>query len=547
MRKCFSSSNLHSLLCAGDQRKQGDLNACSAADTRVNGGLGPAHESNSPFTYSAPSKGLDRSLQEAKSSHRSSMGRQDSAHEGPCSPLPWNLHSARKQEKTCRDSASSFDRTSAQLGDKMGSTEGCVSDGNLSQHSEGSQCDMDVFTSMRRFKPHARPHRAASLPECLRYPPGQRAAQHQQSSLQREDSAAAPPRRSFSSEDSSEMDVDCCGDSGAIIVKAPARSRQPACRSTAYPMSSRAYSLNCVPLPRLSSSDEDDEGAEAGSMNMRELSRWHSSSCISEGQAAVELFFRLNHARQTVDYVRRQAARYAQLDRAEMGIWEALELLGNLREYETALMEEEGTDADMPLTEHAMMTAEACRAAFPDLDWLHLVGLIHSLGKLLAHKRIGGEPQWAVCGESFPVGCRFHPSIACSAFFSVNPDRRRRIYNTPTGIYREGCGLAAVHMSWSASEYLYMVLLLNKTRLPAEALFLIRHQRFHALNRAGTPYDELLSASDRLMVPWLARFKELSAYKRKPNPPAGRLTGDAFREYYSGLIAKYIPQGTLRW
>ncbi len=71
--------------------------------------------------------------------------------------------------------------------------------------------------------------------------------------------------------------------------------------------------------------------------------------------------------------------------------------------------------------------------------------------------RIKGEPQWAVCGESFPVGCRFHPSIVCSAFFSVNPDRRRRIYNTPTGIYREGCGLAAVHMSWSASEYLYMV------------------------------------------------------------------------------------------
>lgn len=55
------------------------------------------------------------------------------------------------------------------------------------------------------------------------------------------------------------------------------------------------------------------------------------------------------------------------------------------------------------------------------------------------------------------MGCCFHPSIVCSAFFSVNPDRRRRIYNTPTGIYREGCGLAAVHMSWSASEYLYMV------------------------------------------------------------------------------------------
>lgn len=110
-----------------------------------------------------------------------------------------------------------WDRSPAQLGDKTGSTEGCVSEGDLSQHSEGSQCDMDVFTSMRRFQPHARPHRAASLPECLRYPPGQRAAQLQQQQLRREDSAAAPPRRSFSSEDSSDMDVDCCGDSGAPL------------------------------------------------------------------------------------------------------------------------------------------------------------------------------------------------------------------------------------------------------------------------------------------------------------------------------------------
>ena len=32
-------------------------------------------------------------------------------------------------------------------------------------------------------------------------------------------------------------------------------------------------------------------------------------------------------------------------------------------------------------------------------------------------------------------------------------------------------------MSWSAPEYLYMVLLLNQTNLPAEALFLVRYQK----------------------------------------------------------------------
>lgn len=40
-----------------------------------------------------------------------------------------------------------------------------------------------------------------------------------------------------------------------------------------------------------------------------------------------------------------------------------------------------------------------------------------------------------------------------------------------------GCGLAAVYMSWSAAEYLYMLLLLNRTRLPPQALFIIRYHK----------------------------------------------------------------------
>lgn len=79
----------------------------------------------------------------------------------------------------------------------------------------------------------------------------------------------------------------------------------------------------------------------------------------------------------------------------------------------------------------------------------------------------GPQPDWAVFSESFPVGCLFHPNITCSQFFSVNPDRRRRLYNTATGMYASFCGLSAVHMSWTAYEYLYQVLSLNKTLLPA--------------------------------------------------------------------------------
>lgn len=79
-----------------------------------------------------------------------------------------------------------------------------------------------------------------------------------------------------------------------------------------------------------------------------------------------------------------------------------------------------------------------------------------------------------MCGETYPLGCRFAPSIASSQFFSVNPDRRRRLYNTPAGMYEPHCGLSHVHTSWSAAEYLHQALRLNQCRLPEEALFVIR-------------------------------------------------------------------------
>lgn len=56
-----------------------------------------------------------------------------------------------------------------------------------------------------------------------------------------------------------------------------------------------------------------------------------------------------------------------------------------------------------------------------------------------------------MCGESFPVGCQHSQGITASEFFCVNPDRRRRMYNTPTGMYARGCGLRNVLMSWGGA------------------------------------------------------------------------------------------------
>eukprot|EP00959_Pyramimonas_sp_CCMP1952_P056855 1187279-Pyramimonas_sp.AAC.1 len=180
--------------------------------------------------------------------------------------------------------------------------------------------------------------------------------------------------------------------------------------------------------------------------------------------------------------------KHCALKRAKMSILEALRRLGELEDHEHFLTESMFVPTGQvkySVLEHAMLTAEHIRLAYPEEKWFHVTGLVHSLGKLLSHKVLGEEPQWAVCGETFPVGCRFEDSIAHSEFFIANPDRRKRRFNTRHGVYSQNCGLAAVNMSWSAYEYLYHVLRLNKVPLPEEAYFTIRYQTFESLGKGG--------------------------------------------------------------
>ncbi len=95
----------------------------------------------------------------------------------------------------------------------------------------------------------------------------------------------------------------------------------------------------------------------------RRRSNSRSNYHLTSGQAAVELFLRLNHARQTLDFVKRQASVFGTLDRAKMDVWQALDMLNELREYEAALMSASGSEVDpeMPLRAHALQTAELCR------------------------------------------------------------------------------------------------------------------------------------------------------------------------------------------
>jgi len=273
-----------------------------------------------------------------------------------------------------------------------------------------------------------------------------------------------------------------------------------------------------------------------------------SSKLGKSNKAQEELFFRLSRARQTMDFVKRQYQRFGTLDRSELTIFEALAKLDTVHEFEANMLRDDASDIPLTQLEHAFQTAEILREAHPKDDWLHLVGLIHGLGKLLRHADFGMEPEWSVFGEAFPVGCRFSEMIKHSQLFYANPDRRNRQHNSLEGIYTPGCGLHEVNLSWSAAEYLYLVLYLNGTDFPGEALYCIRYQRFDSM--VAGAYKPLMSPEDWLWLPWLKKLRAAAAYK-VVEPVLSRVRNEScmreMQTYYQGLIEKYIGSCRLYW
>ena len=116
----------------------------------------------------------------------------------------------------------------------------------------------------------------------------------------------------------------------------------------------------------------------------------------AEARPAVKEFYRLHHKHQTVEFVRAKRAEFLKRDKRKMGLWDGLEFLNTL-------IDDSDPDTSLPQIEHLLQTAEAIRRdGHP--RWFILTGLIHDFGKVLC---LFGEPQWAVVGDTFPVGCAY--------------------------------------------------------------------------------------------------------------------------------------------
>jgi inositol oxygenase len=241
----------------------------------------------------------------------------------------------------------------------------------------------------------------------------------------------------------------------------------------------------------------------------------------------VREFYRLNHQHQTVEFVRAKRGEYLTLSKRRMGVWEALEFLNTL-------VDDSDPDTDLAQIEHLVQTAEAIRAGGHP-RWFILTGLIHDLGKILC---LFGEPQWAVVGDTFPVGCAWSEKVVFPEYFAENPDAAVAEYQTPLGIYERGCGLDGVLMSWGHDEYLYHVV---RDYLPDESLYMIRYHSFYAAHREGA-YDHLMNDRDREMFHWVRAFNPYDLYTKSHQRP----NLAALRPYYEELIAEFLPP-VLAW
>ena len=241
------------------------------------------------------------------------------------------------------------------------------------------------------------------------------------------------------------------------------------------------------------------------------------------GRDTVREFYRLNHQNQTYDFVLQKEQQYKQRNRKKMKFWEAVEFLNTL-------VDDSDPDIDLNQTQHLLQTSEAIRAdGHP--DWFVLTGFIHDLGKVLC---LFGEPQWAVTGDTFPVGCQFSDKIVYPEFFQLNPDSTDPRLNTKYGVYQPNCGLNQVHMSWGHDEYLYHVV---KDYLPEPGLYMIRYHSFYAQHREHA-YEHLMNDHDRKMFKWVDLFNPYDLYSKSPVPP----DVDKLRPYYEDLAAKYLPE-----
>jgi len=290
--------------------------------------------------------------------------------------------------------------------------------------------------------------------------------------------------------------------------------------------------LQQKPVIVTTSSDFEEEDTQFNPVNTEKKEVEFRNYLNGPRQKRVTKFYYDNHTKQTMDFVLETKARI-RFDKLRMTVWDAFECLSEV-------IDDSDPDTNFSQLCHGLQTAESLRMEYPELDWLHLVGLIHDLGKILTRPEFGLE-QWAIVGDTFPVGVKFSDKIVFPEFFDENPDSKHAVYSTDLGVYEQGCGIMNLQMSYGHDEYLYQVLVHNKCKIPLEGLYAIRFHSFYAWHRGGS-YKNLTNKTDEEMFKWVKAFNSSDLYSKSHEQPKI----EELKPYYQSLIDKYTP-GVLEW
>lgn len=246
-----------------------------------------------------------------------------------------------------------------------------------------------------------------------------------------------------------------------------------------------------------------------------------------------EKFYKENHEKQTLDYVKYSIKKYSNHNFLKKDIVDMI--------YELDEIEDE-SDPDLSLSQihHSLQTAEYIRKEHPKEKDFQIVGLIHDLGKILSTKPLDNLPQWSVVGDIFPVGCKFSDKIVYSNFFESNPDYSE--YDK-LGIYTYKCGLDNVYMSFGHDWYLWDVLNYNKSNIDDNYKSIIRYHSFYAYHQENE-YKYLSNNNDEEnILPLLKKFQKFDLYSKNDQD---KLDIENLMTYY-GEILNEKRIGILNW
>lgn len=244
------------------------------------------------------------------------------------------------------------------------------------------------------------------------------------------------------------------------------------------------------------------------------------------------------HINQTVEFVQEMRKQWLNFDHGTFTVMEGIAMLDEL-------IDDSDPDNDLPNSIHDFQTAERIRDQWPDHDWFHLVGLLHDMGKVMALPTFAKDhtaEQWAVVGDTFPVGCAHSDACVFPEYFVNNPDHDHEVFGTANGIYEPGCGISNLMMSWGHDEYMYQMLKANGCTIPEEGLNMIRFHSFYPWHdkRAFTQFE---APEDAEMMQWVKEFNKFDLYSKGDTVP----DVEKLKPYYESLLEKYNVAGPLRW